>query len=82
MEMSNVESFFLVASLIVTIIILIGWWKIWTKAGYSGWWSLLILIPIVNLLSLLYLAFGHWPIEKQIEEQKNQLHSYKQKNRI
>lgn len=25
------------------------YWKIWSKAGFNGAWSLLMLIPLVNL---------------------------------
>jgi uncharacterized membrane protein YhaH (DUF805 family) len=36
-------------------------WKILSRVGYSGWWSLLALIPIVNLIALWMFAFGQWP---------------------
>ncbi len=35
--------------------------KILTKAGYSGWWSLLLLIPLVNLIGCWVFAFSRWP---------------------
>ena len=35
--------------------------KILHKAGYSGWWSVLILVPIVNLIMLYVFAFADWP---------------------
>jgi len=35
--------------------------KILQKAGYTGWWSVLILIPGVNLVMLWIFAFARWP---------------------
>jgi uncharacterized membrane protein YhaH (DUF805 family) len=35
--------------------------KILHKAGYSGWWSVLIIVPIVNLIMLYVFAFADWP---------------------
>jgi hypothetical protein len=39
-------------------------WKILTRTGNSGWWSLLAVVPFVNLLLLYGLAFGSWPLER------------------
>ena len=36
-------------------------WRIFTKAGFSGWFSLLMLVPMVNLVTLYVLAFSDWP---------------------
>jgi hypothetical protein len=32
-----------------------------SKSGISGWWALLGLIPIVNLVMLWVFAFAKWP---------------------
>ncbi len=37
--------------------------KILSKAGFSGWWSLLAVVPIVNLICLWVFAFVRWPVE-------------------
>ena len=40
-------------------------WRIFSKAGYSGAMSLLILIPGIGaLIVLCILAFGNWPVLK------------------
>ncbi|HTW99772.1 MAG TPA: hypothetical protein VMD59_13400 [Acidimicrobiales bacterium] len=39
----------------------VGWVKILQKAGYSGWWILLGLVPVVGLVMFLVFAFGKWP---------------------
>lgn len=36
------------------------------KAGYSGWLSLLMIIPVVNLLVIYIFAFADWPVVRQI----------------
>lgn len=42
-------------------IILPPFWKIFMKAGFSGWLSLLMLVPLVNLVVLYVVAFSEWP---------------------
>ncbi len=50
-------------SLIVLIgfVVLIPFWQIFKKAGFSPWLSLLTMIPLVGLFALYYLAFTRWP---------------------
>jgi hypothetical protein len=31
------------------------------KAGFSGWWSLTLIIPVVNLLVIYWFAYISWP---------------------
>lgn len=48
--------------------------KIYSRAGYSWAMGLLQLIPIVNMVMLVILAFSEWPIQKQVcQQQKPQL---------
>jgi len=41
--------------------------KIITKAGYSGWWFLLALVPLVGFIMFLVFAFSKWPIQQRLE---------------
>ncbi len=50
-----------VAMLFFTILLVLPFWRICNKAGYTGAWSLFILIPIANLIFLYWLAFAEWP---------------------
>lgn len=50
----------------IIALFVVGYWKIWSKAGFNGAWSLLMLVPLVNLGAFLYLAFAEWPIHKQV----------------
>ncbi len=58
---------YVVVSLLVLILAIVIWWRIFSKAGYSGALGLLMFVPIANLVLLLVLAFGTWPIEQEVE---------------
>lgn len=47
----------------------VGWWKIFSRAGYPGLASVTMFIPIVNVVAFLWLAFLPWPIQDQLEEE-------------
>jgi uncharacterized membrane protein YhaH (DUF805 family) len=38
--------------------------RILRKAGYSGWWSLLTLVPILNIATIWVFASSDWPALK------------------
>jgi len=35
--------------------------KILQKAGYSGWWCLIVFVPLVNIIMFYVFAFANWP---------------------
>jgi uncharacterized membrane protein YhaH (DUF805 family) len=35
--------------------------KILQKAGYSGWWCLIVFVPLVDIVMLYVFAFANWP---------------------
>ena len=47
------------------VIMLIPQWRIFTRAGYPGALALLMLLPLVNLVVLLWFAFADWPALRQ-----------------
>ena len=47
--------------LILIVLVIIPYWKLWQRTGHSGWWALLMLVPLANLISLWVLAFKEWP---------------------
>ena len=62
--------------LLLLILIVIPYWQIFQKAGYSRWLSLVMLVPIVNLFVMWWFAFptgrylsafrgGRWPSERR-----------------
>ena len=59
--------FFLMGGLFITAVVLVQiflWWRIFSKAGYSGALGLLLLVPFGVLIMLCILAFSQWPINK------------------
>ncbi|MFO1143477.1 MAG: hypothetical protein U1E59_14015 [Amaricoccus sp.] len=47
--------------LILLVLLVVPYWKIWQRTGHSGAWALLMLIPLANIISLWVLAFKEWP---------------------
>jgi uncharacterized membrane protein YhaH (DUF805 family) len=35
--------------------------RVLRRAGYSPWWALLVLVPLVNLIALWVFAYARWP---------------------
>ncbi|HEX5234441.1 MAG TPA: hypothetical protein VFW25_03820 [Silvibacterium sp.] len=48
--------------LIFIVIATIPYWMIWKKAGFSPWFSLLMFVPMLNLIMLYVLAFSEWKV--------------------
>lgn len=40
--------------------------KILPKAGYSRWFAILLLIPLVGPVMILVFAFSDWPLDKEV----------------
>jgi energy-coupling factor transporter transmembrane protein EcfT len=51
--------------LLAVILAIIPAWKVVAKAGYNGAWSLLIFVPLVNIVMMYVFAFSEWPKERQ-----------------
>jgi hypothetical protein len=49
-------------ALIFVVLMMIPYWMIWKKAGFSPWLSLLMLVPLVNFIMLYVLAFAEWKV--------------------
>lgn len=35
--------------------------KVLGKAGFSGWWVVLLFVPVVNIVAIWVFAFVDWP---------------------
>ena len=57
--------FGLIMCLIIVVLIILPFWFIFSKAGYSKWLSLLMVVPMVNIVMLYFLAFSTWPSERE-----------------
>ena len=60
MDDSNVAGA-LIGIVIVLVVFVIPLVKIIRKAGYSGWWILIWLVPLANIVMLWVFAFADWP---------------------
>jgi surface polysaccharide O-acyltransferase-like enzyme len=43
------------------------YWRVAQKSGYPGSYSLLLLIPLVNIVIMLMWVFSEWPIEAELK---------------
>lgn len=48
--------------LIYAAVIVVPTAQILRKAGFSRWWSVLAIIPLVNLIALWLFAFSRWRV--------------------
>ncbi len=58
---------FLVIEIGIGVLSIVAGVKVIAKAGYSGWWFLITLIPIVGFVMFLVFAFSRWPIQERLE---------------
>lgn len=47
--------------LVMVAAIVLPFWFIFSKAGYSKWLSFLMVVPLVNVILLYFLALSKWP---------------------
>ena len=47
------------------------WVRIMGKTGHSGWLGLLMFVPIANFVMLLVLAFGEWPVHRELADARS-----------
>ena len=60
--------FGLVVALIVLVLTVFAFWRIFSKAGYSGAWGLIAILPFAQIFLLLFLALADWPRRGQPSE--------------
>jgi len=48
--------------LVFVVVMLLPFWMIWKKAGFSPWLSLLMVVPLVGFIMLYVLAFIDWKV--------------------
>jgi len=64
--------FMVLTSLIVTALMMWAYCRIFSKAGYCWALGLLMLVPIANIIMPFILAFGDWPVQKEMRLLKQQ----------
>jgi uncharacterized membrane protein YhaH (DUF805 family) len=53
--------------LVFLVVVMIAYVRVIQKAGYSGWWVLIGLVPIVNVIMFLVFAFSRWPVLRELD---------------
>ena len=56
----------LVLELVFLVVAIVAAVKILPKAGYSAWFALLLLIPLVGFVMIIVFAFADWPVDKEL----------------
>ncbi|WP_168016844.1 hypothetical protein [Halomonas salinarum] len=56
--------------LIMAAVMVIPFWFIFSKAGHPKWLSLLMVVPLVNIVLLYFLAFSRWPSQVNANKEK------------
>lgn len=64
--------FFLFIGLLVTILMVWAHCRIFSKAGYCWALGLLMFVPIANIIMPFVLAFGDWPVHRELRTLKQQ----------
>ena len=59
--------------LIFAAVIIVSWWRIFTRLGMPTVLALLMPIPFGSTAVLLYTAFSRWPIEDKLESLQTDL---------
>ncbi len=62
--------FQVVVGLLLGALLILPSWKIFSKAGYSGWLSLTMFVPLLNILMMFFLAFAEWPVSRELDSLK------------
>lgn len=50
--------------LLAGAVVVVPVYRILRRMGFSGWWGLLAVIPLANLLMLWIVAFISWPVDR------------------
>jgi uncharacterized membrane protein YhaH (DUF805 family) len=61
MQMGEMSLVHWIIGLIILLVYLLPIIKILHKAGYSGWWVILVFIPLINIIFLWVFAYADWP---------------------
>lgn len=54
----------LIIILVLIVIPVVIFGPVAKKAGFSRWWSLVLIVPLINLIIVWVFAFMEWPAEK------------------
>ena len=64
---------FLLFEVALLVVGIVAGVKIIIKAGYSGWWFLVFLLPLVGFIMFVVFAFAKWPLQQRLEQAERNL---------
>lgn len=53
--------------LLMFVLNLVAFWRIFQKAGFKGAYALMMVVPVLNVVGLLLLAFVEWPVHRLVD---------------
>lgn len=54
--------------LAIMVVVVWAYVNIIRRAGYSGWWVLIGLVPIANIVCFFMFAFKEWPAQQELKQ--------------
>lgn len=67
MSGTSMRTFGPVMMVVCAALIIVPFWFIFRRAGHSPWLSLLMVVPLANVVMLYFLAFSDWPRLRDVE---------------
>jgi hypothetical protein len=61
--------------IVVIVLLVVGAARVLAKAGYSKWWVLSLLFPVLAIILALVFAFATWPATRELELLRGQASS-------
>ncbi len=63
--------------ILIAVLLAVAWSGIFRRMGWSPWWGLIMIVPGVNVISIVVtsvaLFFQRWPIETKVMELEEEL---------
>ncbi len=53
-------------ALVLVLAYLLGWWRIFSRAGFPGALAALMLVPPLALVLFAFVAFAPWPARREL----------------
>jgi hypothetical protein len=72
---ASLTGFVIIAALYAVLLAFVVWGyvRIIRRAGYSGWWVLIGLVPVANIVMFFIFAFRPWPVQRELEQLRAQV---------
>ena len=58
--------FGMIVYLLIIAVFVAAYWQMFKKAGYSGALSLLLFVPLANIILILWFGFADWPVQQEL----------------